>query len=55
MEAVFRDCVAAQRREGRTVLLSSHLLAEAEALADRVTIIRAARPWRPARSPRCGT
>src|SRR4029077_3291403 len=41
MEAVFRDCIAAQRREGRTVLLSSHLLAEAEALADRVTIIRA--------------
>jgi len=41
MEAVFRDCVAAQRREGRTILLSSHLLAEAEALADRVTIIRA--------------
>jgi ABC-2 type transport system ATP-binding protein len=31
MEATFRDCVAAQRREGRTVLLSSHLLAEAEA------------------------
>jgi polyether ionophore transport system ATP-binding protein len=25
---------------GRTILLSSHLLAEAEALADRVTIIR---------------
>jgi ABC-2 type transport system ATP-binding protein len=41
MEAVFRDCIAEQRRDGRTVLLSSHLLAEAEALADRVTIIRA--------------
>ena len=41
MEAVFRDCIAAERRDGRAVLLSSHLLAEAEALADRVTIIRA--------------
>src|ERR1700761_5224953 len=40
MEAAFRDCVSAERRRGRTVLLSSHILAEAEALADRVTIIR---------------
>src|SRR3984957_17261032 len=40
MEAVFRDCVGDERRRGRTVLLSSHILAEAEALADRVTIIR---------------
>jgi ABC-2 type transport system ATP-binding protein len=40
MEATFRDCVKEERREGRTVLLSSHLLAEAEALADRVTIVR---------------
>ena len=43
MEAAFRDCVSAERRRGRTVLLSSHILAEAEALADRVTIIRAGR------------
>jgi len=43
MEAAFRDCVSAERRSGRTVLLSSHILAEAEALADRVTIIRAGR------------
>jgi ABC-2 type transport system ATP-binding protein len=43
MEAVFRDCVSAERSGGRTVLLSSHILAEAEALADRVTIIRAGR------------
>ena len=43
MEAAFRDCVDAERRGGRTVLLSSHILAEAEALADRVTIIRAGR------------
>ena len=40
MEAMFRECVNEERREGRTILLSSHLLAEAEALADRVTIIR---------------
>src|SRR5579864_6914215 len=43
MEANFRDCVNAERQQGRTVLLSSHILAEAEALADRVTIIRAGR------------
>jgi ABC-2 type transport system ATP-binding protein len=43
MEATFRDLVSGERREGRTVLLSSHILAEAEALADRVTIIRAGR------------
>jgi ABC-2 type transport system ATP-binding protein len=43
MEAAFRDCVSEERHQGRTVLLSSHILAEAEALADRVTIIRAGR------------
>jgi len=43
MEAAFRDCITSERRQGRTVLLSSHILAEAEALADRVTIIRAGR------------
>jgi ABC-2 type transport system ATP-binding protein len=41
MEATFRECVIEERRDGRTILLSSHLLAEAEALSDRVTIIRA--------------
>jgi ABC-2 type transport system ATP-binding protein len=40
MEAAFRECVNEERREGRTILLSSHILAEAEALSDRVTIIR---------------
>jgi ABC-2 type transport system ATP-binding protein len=43
MEATFRELIAAERQAGRTVLLSSHILAEAEALADRVTIIRAGR------------
>jgi ABC-2 type transport system ATP-binding protein len=40
MEATFRECVNEERHDGRTILLSSHILAEAEALADRVTIIR---------------
>ena len=43
MEAAFRDCVNEERNDGRTILLSSHILAEAEALSDRVTIIRAGR------------
>jgi ABC-2 type transport system ATP-binding protein len=40
MEAVFRGCVEEERSSGRTVLLSSHILSEVEALCDRVTIIR---------------
>ena len=40
-ETVFRECVEEAREAGRTVLLSSHILAEVEALCDRVTIIRA--------------
>ncbi|HSK28195.1 MAG TPA: ABC transporter ATP-binding protein [Jiangellales bacterium] len=40
MEATFRQYVEEMRREGRTVLLSSHILSEAEALSDRVSIIR---------------
>jgi polyether ionophore transport system ATP-binding protein len=43
MVAVFRDCIAEERRDGRTVLLSSHVLSEVEALCDRVSIIRAGR------------
>jgi ABC-2 type transport system ATP-binding protein len=43
METVFRECIAAERDNGRTVLLSSHILAEVEALCDRVSIIRAGR------------
>lgn len=43
MEAVFQDCIRELRSEGRTVLLSSHILAEVEALCDRVSIIRAGR------------
>jgi len=40
MESTFRDCLAEVRAEGRTVLLSSHILSEVEAVCDRVTIIR---------------
>jgi ABC-2 type transport system ATP-binding protein len=43
MEALFRECIVEERQKGRTVLLSSHILAEVEALCDRVTIIRAGR------------
>jgi ABC-2 type transport system ATP-binding protein len=43
MEEVFRECIVDERRRGRTVLLSSHILAEVEVLCDRVSIIRAGR------------
>jgi ABC-2 type transport system ATP-binding protein len=43
MAAVFRECIEEEREQGRTVLLASHILAEVEALCDRVTIIRAGR------------
>jgi len=43
MEEVFRECVAEARDRGTTVLLSSHILSEVEALCDRVSIIRAGR------------
>jgi ABC-2 type transport system ATP-binding protein len=43
MGATFQECIRERRLQGCTVLLSSHLLAEVEALADRVTIIRRGR------------
>jgi ABC-2 type transport system ATP-binding protein len=43
MEAVFQDCITEERERGRTVLLSSHVLAEVEALCERVSIIRLGR------------
>jgi ABC-2 type transport system ATP-binding protein len=43
MEEVFRECIEERRAAGVTVLLSSHILAEVEALGDRLTIIRAGR------------
>ena len=41
MEDVFKQCVNEARDEGRTVLLSSHILSEVEQLCDRVSIVRA--------------
>jgi ABC-2 type transport system ATP-binding protein len=43
MEAQFQEVVRDVKAEGRTILLSSHILAEAEALSDRISIIRAGR------------
>ncbi len=44
MEQVFRDCIREEAASGdRTVLLSSHILAEVEALCSTITIVRAGR------------
>lgn len=43
MEVVFQDVIRRLRAEGRTVFLSSHILAQVEKLADRVSIIRLGR------------
>ncbi|MCA2218737.1 ABC transporter ATP-binding protein [Jidongwangia harbinensis] len=43
MESVFQQCIREVKQQGRTVLLSSHILAEIEALCDRVSIIRLGR------------
>ena len=43
MESIFQGCIDEFRRQGRTVLLSSHILAEVERLCDRVSIVRAGR------------
>jgi len=41
MEQEFRHCVGEARDRGQTVFLSSHIMSEAEALCDRVGILRA--------------
>ncbi|WP_406355323.1 ABC transporter ATP-binding protein [Streptomyces hirsutus] len=43
MEVVFQDVIGEAKEAGRTVLLSSHILAQVEKLADRVSIIRLGR------------
>lgn len=43
MEREFRRCVGEARDRGQTVFLSSHQLAEVEAVCDRVAILRAGR------------
>jgi ABC-2 type transport system ATP-binding protein len=40
MEVIFQECIKEENSAGRTVLLSSHILYQVEALCDRVTIIR---------------
>jgi ABC-2 type transport system ATP-binding protein len=41
MERTFRTCIDEARERGQTVFLSSHILAEVEALCDRIAILRA--------------
>lgn len=43
MEVVFQQAIAEAKEQGRTVLLSSHILAQVEALADRISIVRQGR------------
>nr|WP_328701860.1 ABC transporter ATP-binding protein [Aestuariimicrobium ganziense] len=43
MESVFAGCIEHERQQGRTVLLSSHTLAQVERLCDQISIIRAGR------------
>lgn len=43
MEAVFAECIMEERARGRSVLLSSHTLAQVEQLCDRICLIRAGR------------
>lgn len=43
MEAVFQQAIGEVKAAGRTVLLSSHILAQVEALADRISIVRQGR------------
>nr|PZN43932.1 MAG: ABC transporter ATP-binding protein [Actinomycetota bacterium] len=43
MEVVFQEVIREVKAAGRTVLLSSHILAQVEKLADRISIIRQGR------------
>ena len=51
MEEVFQSELTALKGDGRTVLLSSHILSEVEKACDRVSIVRG-RPHRRLRQPR---
>lgn len=41
MASVFLECVSEVKKKGKTVLMSSHILADVEKLCDRISIIRA--------------
>jgi ABC-2 type transport system ATP-binding protein len=43
MEVVFRQCAEEAKQRGQTILLSSHILSEVEALCDRIGILRRGR------------
>ncbi|WP_293698183.1 ABC transporter ATP-binding protein [uncultured Agrococcus sp.] len=43
MDSIFQEVIIEEKQRGRTVLLSSHILAQVENLADRVSIIRKGR------------
>ena len=43
MEEVFQDCILEVKAQGKSVLLSSHILSEVEKLCDKVSIIRKGR------------
>ena len=43
MEVVFQDVISRAKADGKTVLLSSHILAQVEKLCDQVSIIRLGR------------
>ncbi|GHU34724.1 hypothetical protein FACS1894105_02020 [Clostridia bacterium] len=40
MEKVFQDCVFELKSQGKSILLSSHIMSEVEKLADTISIIR---------------
>lgn len=40
MESIFQECVMEVKRQGKCVILSSHILSEVEKLCDKVAIIR---------------
>ena len=43
MEQVFRECIREARANGQTVILSTHILSEVEAVCDHVAMLRAGR------------
>lgn len=40
LEKTFQDCIGELKKQGKSVLLSSHIMSEAERLADSVSIIK---------------